>query len=373
MGVLFFILIFVVVVLSHEMGHFLLAKASGINVVEFTIGMGPKLIHFTKGGTCYSIRLLPIGGACIFEGEDGLNNEEEAETVEGEATDVENAEEEPVEEAQKKKGYAFPDAPLYARLATVVAGPIFNFILAFLFSMIIVGSVGSDVSYIGDVSEGGAAEAAGIQAGDLITKIDGHKIYLFRELSIRAMLNQGEDVAITYLRNGKTYETVIKPIYDEKAGRYYYGVVGERGYHKFNAWHTIQYSAYEVRYWVDASIMSLKMLISGSAGVKDLSGPVGMAETVDEIYTEAKPDGAFYVWINMINFAVLLSANLGVLNLIPFPALDGGRIFLLLVEAIRRKPIPPEKEGIVNLIGFVLLMILMVVVLYNDIMKLIMK
>jgi len=363
-----------VVVLSHEMGHFLLAKANGINVVEFTIGMGPKLIHFTKGGTCYSLRLLPIGGACIFEGEDGLNLPEDKETGEAEETevvDVVEGTEKTEETGAIKKGYSFPDAPLYARLATVVAGPLFNFILAFLFSMIIVGSIGTDTCRIGGVSEGGAAEEAGIMAGDTITKIDGHKIYLYRELSIRAMLNKGEAVQLTYVRDGKTYEVVIHPKFDEKANRYYYGVIGERGYQKFGVLGTIKYSALEVRYWIDASLMSLKMLTNGTAGVKDLSGPVGMASTVDEIYTESKTDGAFYVWINMINFAVLLSANLGVLNLIPFPALDGGRIFILLIEAIRRKQIPPEKEGIVNLIGFVLLMILMVVVLYNDVAKLI--
>lgn len=112
------------------------------------------------------------------------------------------------------------------------------------------------------------------------------------------------------------------------------------------------------------------MLFTGKAGVKDMAGPVGMADAVDTIYTESKEDGAYYVWLNMLNFAILLSANLGVLNLIPFPALDGGRLLFLIVEAIRRKPVPPEKEGIFHFVGFALLMVLMLVVLYNDITRL---
>ena len=133
---------------------------------------------------------------------------------------------------------------------------------------------------------------------------------------------------------------------------------------------TLKYSAYEVKYWIDYTIKSVGMLISGKVSKDDVSGPVGMAQAVNEIYTASKPSGFYYIWLNMMNFAILLSANLGVLNLLPLPALDGGRLVFLIVEAVRRKPIPPEKEGMVHFAGFVLLMVLMVFILYNDIMKL---
>lgn len=351
MGIIFFILIFCVVVVAHEFGHFIIAKANGIHVIEFSIGMGPNLLHFDKNGTRYSLKLLPIGGACMFEGEDGFGQEKE--------------------EQNDEYGKSFLDAPVFARIATVIAGPIFNFILAFLLSLIIVGSIGTDLPVVGGVSEGGGAQAAGIQAGDVILKINDHRIHLFRELSLEALLSEGEPVKVEYEREGETYSTMLQPVYSEDADRYYFGIAMTGGYTKLSPPDVILYGGYEVKYWIDTTIKSLGMLLTGKAGVKDLSGPVGMADTVGDIYTESKSDGAFYVWLNMLNFAILLSANLGVLNLVPFPALDGGRLVIYLLELIRRKRMSVEKEGIINFIGFALLMLLMVVVLYNDIVRLV--
>lgn len=357
-------LIFCVVVVAHEFGHFIIAKVNGIHVVEFSIGMGPTLLHFDKNGTRYSLKLLPIGGACMFEGEDGLNQADFAQAGETESEQDDFAN-------KGKYGKAFPDAPVSARIATVLAGPVFNFILAFFLSLFIVGSIGTDLPVIGNVLEGGGAEAAGMMPGDVIVKLNRQKIHLFREISLEAMLSDGSPVHVTYEREGELYDTVLTPVYSEDAGRYYYGISMTGGYTKLSPPKVILYSGYEVKYWIDTTVKSLGMLLSGKAGVKDLSGPVGMADTVGDIYTESKADGAFYVWLNMLNFAILLSANLGVLNLIPFPALDGGRLFIYLIELIRRKPLPLEKEGIINFVGFVLLMLLMVVVLYNDIARIV--
>lgn len=366
MGIVLFIVIFCVVVVAHEFGHFIVAKANGIHVVEFSIGMGPTLLHFQKGDTKYSLKLLPIGGACTFEGEDGLNAQE------GSKEDKEAGEKSEKEElGTLKRSGAFPDAPVFARIATVVAGPIFNFILAFIFSAIIVASIGSDLPVIGVVGEGSAAEEAGLMAGDEIVELNGKKIHLFREISLEAMLNEGEAVNIVYKREGQSQAATLTPKYSEKDGRYFYGLAPQAGYTKFNPLGVMEYSFYEVKYWIDTTMKSLGMLVTGKAGVKDLSGPVGMVDAVDTLYTESKQDGAFYVWLNMLNFAILLSANLGVLNLIPFPALDGGRLLFLIIEAIRKKPIPPEKEGIFHFVGFALLMLLMVVVMYNDIARLV--
>lgn len=367
MGIILFIIIFCVVVVAHEFGHFIIAKANGIHVVEFSIGMGPTLLHFVKGDTKYSLKLLPIGGACMFEGEDGLNGTDK------EDGDQEGKEDEGIKEdlGTLKKSGAFPDAPVWARIATVVAGPVFNFILAFIFSAIIVASIGSDLPVIGTVGEGTAASEAGLMAGDEIVELNGKHIHLFREISLEAMLNEGEPVNIVYERDGQRTAVTLEPKYSEKDGRYYYGISPMSGYTKFNILGVAEYSFYEVKYWIDTTIRSLGMLVTGKAGIKDMSGPVGMVDAVDTIYTESKQDGAFYVWLNMLNFAILLSANLGVLNLIPFPALDGGRLLFLIIEAIRRKPIPPEKEGIFHFVGFALLMLLMVVVMYNDIARLV--
>lgn len=363
MGILLFFIIFGVVVVVHELGHFWLAKANGIGVVEFSIGMGPCLFSFDKGGTKYAIRLLPIGGACMFEGEDGNYTEDAKEQVE----ESEHAD---ILESEKKKQSAFPEASLSARFLTVFAGPFFNFILAFLFSMIIIASIGVDLPVVNQVVDDGAAKQAGIMAGDTIISLNGDKIHLYREISLFSMLYEGGDVNVVYERDGKRYETTLTPVYDEKANRYYMGLLGTSGYTKLSPAGIIQYGFFETGYWVESTIKSLGLMIRGKVSKDDVSGPVGMAQTVNTIYTESKPDGAFYVWLNMLNFAVLLSANLGVLNLLPLPALDGGRIIFLLVEAIRGKKIPPEKEGFVHMIGFVLLMLFMVFIFYNDISRL---
>nr|MBQ8252662.1 RIP metalloprotease RseP [Lachnospiraceae bacterium] len=376
MGIVLFILIFCVVVIAHEFGHFIIAKMNGIHVVEFSVGMGPCIFSFTKGGTKYAIRLLPLGGACMFEGEDGLNlaeDESGGEPAEksAEMKSAEKTDASPVRDTQLgKKSGAFPDAPVFVRIATVIAGPIFNFILAFFFSMIIVGSYGADMPVVTTVLEDGAAYEAGLRDGDKIVRMDGNKIHLYREISLRSMLNRGENIEVTYERDGETYQTVITPIYDEAAQRYYMGLSGVGQYVKPGFAGTLKYSAYEVGYWIETTFKSLELLIQGQVTKDDVSGPVGMAQTVNNIYNQSKPDGVFYIWLNMLNFAILLSANLGVLNLLPFPALDGGRLVFLVVEAVRGKPVPPEKEGFVHMIGMVCLMVLMVFVLYNDIAKL---
>ncbi|MGN0472048.1 MAG: RIP metalloprotease RseP [Lachnospiraceae bacterium] len=361
MSILFFILIFGVVVVVHEFGHFLLAKANGIHVVEFAIGMGPKLFSFQKGDTRYCLRLLPIGGACIFEGQDGIYDKdkpkEEPDGLPGDCV--------PDEE---QKG-AFHKAKVGARIATVVAGPLFNFLLAYVFSLIIVGNVGSTPPVIGNVLEGYPAEEAGLQAGDEILSLNGERVHLYDEVSLFSALNtEGKDVTIVYRRDGVKHKTTITPVYED--GRYYIGFSGTGTPVVGSPLKVMKNSFYEVRYLLKYTYKSLGMLFTGKAGLKDLSGPVGVAELVDDVYQESKPAGVRAVLINMLYFAVLLSVNLGVMNLLPIPALDGGRLIFLLIELVRGKPVPPEKEGLVHMIGMILLLILMVFVFYNDIARL---
>lgn len=356
MSIVLFILIFGIVVIAHEFGHFLLAKVNGITVVEFAVGMGPKLFSFTKGGTRYALRLFPIGGACMFEGEDGIYDKDEKK---------ENS-----APSEEKKG-AFPNAKVSARIATVFAGPLFNFILAFLFSLIIVGSVGSDHAVIEDIIEGYPAQEAGLQPGDEIIKLNNERIYLYREVSLVSYMNtDGKDITIVYKRDGVTYSTKITPKYDEESGRYLIGFSGGTNYEIGNPLTVIKNSVLEVRYWIKYTFKSLFMLITGAASVKDLSGPVGVAQAVNEVYEASAAISVKAIVINMLNFAVLLSANLGVINLLPLPALDGGRLVFLIIELFRKKKVSPEKEGMVHFIGMVLLILLMIFVFYNDIMRL---
>jgi len=203
----------------------------------------------------------------------------------------------------------------------------------------------------------------------MITKIDGKRIHFGGEITLASQLNtKGESFSITYERGDGENTVVIKPVYDEQAGRYYMGLVAG-GYLKCNVPQTFKYAFFTMKFYAETTIKSLKMLVTGQLSRKDVSGPVGLVKVVDEAYDSAKAYGAMQVFLSMIEIALLLSVNLGIMNLLPLPALDGGRLVFLLVEAVRGKPIPPEKEGMVHLAGMVALMMLMVLVFFNDITK----
>ena len=353
MTLILFTLIFGVVVIAHEFGHFLLAKANGIHVVQFAVGMGPNLISFKKGETKYSLKLFPIGGACMFEGEDGLN-EKEGEPSEG----------------------SFNKASVWGRISTVVAGPFFNFILAFVIAFIMVNM--SDVfairdSVVSQVSEGGGAKAAGLQAGDLIRSINGEEVRLYQEISLYMQATyRGGDLEIGYERDGERYTTVLTPHYDESTGIYLLGILNGE-FQEPKGIDTLRYAWYEMRYSVKTTYKSLAMLLRGQVEREDVAGPVGIAvNVVGKTYDEAKNYGWQSVMISMLNIILMLSVNLGILNLLPIPALDGGRLVFLLLEVIRGKPIPPEKEGMVHFVGLVFFMVLMVFIFFNDLVNIFM-
>lgn len=175
---------------------------------------------------------------------------------------------------------------------------------------------------------------------------------------------------VVYEREGEQFLAVIQPTYEEESGRYLLGIRANAEREKKGFFNNIKYGLYEVKYWIWTSLESLKMLVTGRVSVNELSGPVGIVKSIGDTYDASKSDGIFYIFINMLNFSILLSANLGVMNLLPLPALDGGRLVFLIVEAVRRKKIDPEKEGMVHFVGIILLMGLMVLVMFNDIRKL---
>ncbi len=340
MRIIIAILIFSIIILFHELGHFLLAKRAGVRVNEFCLGLGPTLVGFKRGETFYSIKLFPFGGACMMEGEDT-----ESDDVSG----------------------SFQNKTVWQRISIVFAGPFFNFIMAFICALIIIGSIGYDIPRIAEVTEGYPADTAGIEAGDIITSINGKKIHFYREVSNYLTFHSIGELKITYVRDGESHEATLTPMYSEEEGRYLIGFRSDLSRVKGNVIDTVKYSLFEVKYWIDTTFSSLKLLVKRQVSINNMSGPVGIVKTIGDTYTESLQDGFFYVFLNMVNMTLLLSANLGVMNLLPLPALDGGRLVFLIIEAVRGKRISPDKEGLVHGAGIVLLMALMVFIMFNDI------
>lgn len=341
------VLIFGIIILIHEFGHFLFAKLNGIGVIEFSLGMGPRLFSFEKGGTRYSVKILPFGGSCMMLGEDEENSDQSA----------------------------FNNKSVWARISVVAAGPIFNFLLAFLLSMVIVGLTGYRTATVMETIDGYPAKEAGLSAGDLITRINGRNIHSNDDVTLYIQTHPGKNLEVEYKRadgNGgvESHSTVIVPKYSAEDGAYLMGVrfdgvskpVGSVG-------QLMVHSVYEVRYWIQYVFDAFYMMFHGEVSLNDLSGPVGIVTAIDDTVDQVSPYGSTVVILTLINFCILLSANLGVMNLLPIPALDGGRLVFLLIEAVRGKPIDKEKEGMIHMAGMMLLMALMVIVLFNDVRK----
>ncbi len=341
MGIILAVILFGFIVIFHELGHFLMARLNGIEVEEFALGMGPLLFSKEYKGTRYCVRALPIGGACMM-GED--------------------------DEATGEEGN-FHSKPVWARIMVIAGGPVFNFILAFVLAAVLTAMVGYDPAVVGAVSEGSPAEKAGLMAGDEIVEMGNKRIHIFREISAYNQFHQGETVEVAYERNGERHRAVITPEYNEELEYYMLGI-GSEGNQKAGILASLKYGVYEVEYWIWVAVSGLKMLLTGQVGLDQMSGPVGIVDMVDDAYHSSVDYGISIVAANMMNMAILLSANLGVMNLLPIPALDGGRLVFLFAEAVRKKRVSPEKEGYVHFIGFALLMALMVFVFYNDIRRL---
>ncbi len=342
MGIILAIFVFSAIIIIHELGHFLLAKANKIRVDEFSLGLGPTLFGKQIGETKFSLKLLPFGGACMM-GEDDVEDMSEG---------------------------SFNSKSVWARISVIVAGPVFNLVLGWILCVIMVVWVGYIAPVVTGVEPGYSAEEQGMQEGDVITKIDGKRIHLWDEISLKNLTNvNSKPMEITYLRDGKETTIIVEPRQLENDLFPRMGISGPSERTRTGIISSLQYGAYTVKYWIDYTFESLKMLVTGQAGIKDLSGPVGIVNVVDDVYQNSIQYGIKNLILNMMNFCILITANLGILNLLPIPALDGGRLVFLILEAIRGKRISPEKEGMVHFAGFVALMVLMVIVMYNDIMK----
>ena len=433
MSIIVAILVFSIIIIIHELGHFLLAKKNGIGVVEFSIGLGPTVWGIQRGETKFSIKLLPFGGLCQMVGEDTDQN-----------TAADNA---------------FYSKGVWQRFSVVFAGPLFNFILAFALSVFVIGAVGYDAPTVVSVVTGSAADEAGLQAGDVIKKIGKDNVSIGREVDSFFLYNQitEEPIEIVYERDGVKNTTTLMPkltkqyllgftyypdaekaaeistvsenypmhlagllpgdvithvngekistgaelsvymdshplngsivtvTYDRKTEDgiksttvdvtpklnqevYSVGFAYNLAREKTGVLQTIKYSVIEVKYWIVTTVKNLGLLVTGKLSSNDVGGPVAIIGTIGDVYEQTSEQGnALDVVLQMSYITILLSANLGVMNLLPIPALDGGKLLFTLIEAVRGKPIDREKEGMVHLIGMILLMLLKVFIFFNDI------
>ncbi|MDO4545584.1 MAG: RIP metalloprotease RseP [Bacillota bacterium] len=330
MTIIYAILIFCLLIFVHEFGHFIVAKACGVKVNEFAIGMGPAFFKKQKGETQYSLRIFPIGGYCAMEGEDEDSEDERA----------------------------FNNKPAWQRALVLGAGAFMNLLTAILLMIIIAFWAGQASTTIDVVTEDSPAYEAGIQHGDQIVAVDGTEIDEWNDI-IGAIGNKEEETAdITVLRDGSELTLTSRLVYDEEVERNRIGITPVIEHNVLaavpagvkNTWN-MTVMMYDI----------IKKLFTGEVSTKELSGPVGIVYAVNDT---AKA-GAIYV----VYLAALLSLNLAIMNMLPFPALDGGRLLFLLIRKITGKRVTDEMEGKIHFIGIVLLMMLMVYVTWNDIVK----
>lgn len=333
MTILIAVLMFGILVFVHEAGHFLTARAFGIKIHEFALGMGPAIFKKEKNNVTYSLRAVPIGGFVKLEGEDVTSDDPRA----------------------------FNNKPPLARIAVLLAGGIMNIITGFLvFVLFYTLTTHVNVPVVDRILPDTPAETAGLAEGDRILSINGRKVNIQSDVSLSLYENRDNEARITVLRNGQKLHVKLKPMKSEE-GNYLIGFTPTRL--EMTPGLVIKNAYYNTFFVVRLVYFSIAEMIKGNIGIQDISGPVGI---VSEISRATKSNEAV---LSVLNFVALIAVNLGVMNLLPLPALDGGRIFFALVELIRRKPVKPEHEGIVHFVGFALLILLMIAVTFSDFAK----
>ncbi len=324
------IVAFGVLILIHELGHFTLAKLNDVMVEEFSIGMGPKLFGIKKGETLYAIRLFPIGGYVKMLGDEEASNDPRA----------------------------FNNKSSLRRLSIVAAGPIMNLILAVLLYCIVGSASGVILPQVNQVLKNSPAEKVGIQKGDELLKVNGSSVLTWDDFAIYVALAKNKPVQISVKHNGNIENFTVKPMYDNAEKRYLIGISPSFIAHP-NIIQSVSNGFKQTITMINEVYLSFKMLFSGEASANDIGGPV----TIIKMTGAAAEAGL----IQLLSFTAFLSTQLGILNLIPFPALDGGFVFLYLFQIISGKKVDDNKVGLVNTIGFTILMALMVVVVLKDI------
>ncbi len=356
------ILLFELIIFLHEFGHFFTAKKCGVKVNEFALGMGPKILKFKKGETLYSLRLFPIGGFCSMEGEDG----------------------------QSTDSRAFGNKSVWKRMLIVVAGAVMNLVLGFLMMMIIlVPEEGFATNRIA-IMEDNALSSEFLQEGDEIKSINGYDITTSMDLNFALATARGASTPKTVLygtelktinvkelsfvvnRNGETLRFDHVPFATSKTEN------GSEILHldfkvkgvKNDFGSLMQQTFLQTCSTVRMVWSSLIGLITGQFGFNEVAGPIGMTSAISQAASSGLQRSFWDGLSNLIFIMMVITVNLGVVNLLPLPALDGGRLVFLIIEAIRRKPIKPEREGWIHAIGMILLLLLMAIISVNDIIRL---
>ncbi len=330
MTIIYALIIFCLLIFVHELGHFMVAKACGVKVNEFAIGMGPAIFSRQKGETKYSVRVFPIGGYCAMEGEDEDSDEPRA----------------------------LNNQPAWQRACILAAGSVMNFITCVILLIIIAFCVGTATTTIDTVAENSPAEKAGIVSGDVVLNVDGQDIDEWDDLIQAIGYSKAENAEITVERDGKKEVVTAELEYDKEAGRNLIGIspVMEHNFLKSISGGVRNTGAMTVMMY-----QVLKQLFTGEVAVSELSGPVGIVYATNE----AAKSGIMYV----IYLAALLSLNLAIINMLPFPALDGGRLLFLVIRLFTGKRVSDETEGKIHFIGICLLFALMIYVTFNDVIK----
>jgi len=385
--ILIFILILGIVVFIHELGHFVMARRAGVFVEEFALGMGPKLFGFkgkprkqkdtdpeaeesnliwhgdsgpdnigfirVEESTQFSLRLFPIGGFCKMRGTD--------ESLPGDPG-------------------ALSGKKVYQRALVMAGGSLFNFVAAFALFFVLILLTGYSVAEVHTIGVGSPAYHAGLQAGDRITHINGRRVALFEDFSLQLNMSGGQPLDVRFVRDGAAHDVAITPFQDGSSFRLgflatrYFGLLnrGAEGLPRVGFWGTFTTSAEMILFNMRMPFTMLARFVTGQslpegAGVM---GPIGLAGEVTQVYQQVIEYGILDTLLTMLFFTALLNAALGVMNLLPIPAMDGARLVFLGIEGIRRKPVSPEREGMVHMVGFVMLILLAVFIAYRDIVRL---
>ena len=344
-SILFAVLMFEIIIVIHEFGHFIVARWNKVKVNEFAIGMGPAIFKKKKGDTLFALRIIPFGGYCAMEGEDGSSDDSNA----------------------------FCKKKVWRRILIVIAGVVMNFILGFVLLLINIATSGpyasTTISYFED---GASSHATGLELGDRIVKINGMRIFTTADMSFQFRNDKDGVFDMVVERDGEIKELKdVKFAVNEKTMHIDFKVKPVALNVGTVLSQTIKMGASDAR----LIFISLKDILTGKYSLRDLSGPVGIVDTIgDVVDSETDEETGKIDWSSLIHTMLSISAfitiNIGIFNLLPLPALDGGRLVFLIIEGIRRKPVKPEHEGMVHFIGLIALLLLMAIVTVSDIIKL---
>lgn len=355
------ILIFGLIILVHEWGHFIAARKAGILVEEFAVGMGPRLFATQPGETLYTIRMLPLGGYCKMLGADEANEDKRA----------------------------FGNKRIWQRICVIVAGSLMNFTLTFIIFILMAIASGFPTTSINALIPEGPAAQAGLAQGDRIVRVNGERINIHEDVvAALTSMPEGQDIAeVEFMRGGATYVAMVNTVIHN--GRRIIGTMPEvrlgmfaeaqEGYSRTNFIEATSRGGFETAFLMRHTLSMIGQLVTGNASADMLTGPIGIFGIIDTMFQNTVENAQEQPAIQTLGqlvvsnamLAAIISASIGIFNLIPFPALDGGRLVFLLLEALRRKPIKPEVEGTVHFVGMIVMMALAIYIAYRDVLGLI--